>query len=75
MKTYNRVNIHFGEIIRRFREGRGYTQEEFSELCGISRAYYGRIERGEYNVTLNQCHKIATALGVRLHDMFVDMPE
>ncbi len=69
------VNASFGQIVRRYREGRKYTQEEFAEMCGISRAYYGRIERGEWNVTLKMCHQIAEALGVRLFDLFEDMPE
>lgn len=69
------VNASFGEVIRRYREGRGYSQEEFAALCDISKAYYGRIERGEWNVTLKMCHKISEALGVRLFDLFEDMPE
>lgn len=48
------------------REGRGYTQSQFSELCGISRAYYGRIERGEYNVTVEMCKKIADGSGCHI---------
>lgn len=71
----NNINVYLGNEIRRFREGRGYTQEQFSEICGISRAYYGRIERGEYNVTVLQCHKIAMALGVRIFDLFTDLPD
>lgn len=69
------INTNLGEIIRKHREGRGYTQEEFSDLCEISRAYYGRIERGEYNVTVKLCHKISVALGIRIADLFSDLPE
>ncbi len=69
------INRSFGEIVRKYRESRRLSQEEFAAECGISRAYYGRIERGEYNVTLRMCHEIAIALGVRVCDLFVDMPE
>ena len=41
----------------------------------ISRDYIGRIERGESNVTLLKCYKIANAFGVRLYEMFQDLPE
>lgn len=45
------INIQFGNILRKVREGRNMTQEEFAAFCGVSRAYYGRIERGEHSVT------------------------
>ncbi len=69
------INRSFGEVIRKYREARHLSQEEFAANCDISRAYYGRIERGEYNVTLKMCHSIAKALGVRVSDLFIDMPE
>ena len=49
------------------------TQEEFSELCNISRAYYGRIERGEHSVTLELCQKISEATGLSLSEIFEDI--
>lgn len=74
MYSYN-VNVALGNVIRRYREGRGYSQIEFAELCGLSRAYYGRIERGEHSITIEKCQLIASALRVRLADLFEDLPE
>lgn len=74
MYQYN-VNSALGEIIRKHREGRGLSQEEFSDLCGISRAYFGRIERGEHSITVEKCQKIASALNIRLADLFEDLQE
>lgn len=71
----NNVNIAFGDVLRKFREGRGYTQEEFAEICEISRAYYGRIERGEHSVTVEKCYQIAQALNVRIADLFAELQE
>ena len=71
----NNVNIAFGDVLRKFREGRGYTQEEFAEICEISRAYYGRIERGEHSVTVEKCYQIAQALNVRIADLFAEVQE
>ena len=51
------------------------SQQEFAEICEISRAYYGRIERGEHSATIDKCQKIANALNVRLADLFTEMPE
>ena len=74
MDRYN-VNVAVGEIIRKFREGRNMSQDEFASLCGISTAYYGRIERGEHSMTLDKCQKIASALNVRVADLFADLQE
>lgn len=71
---YN-VNVALGDIIRKHREGRNLTQEEFSAQCQISRAYYGRIERGEHSVTVEKCQRIAAALHIRLADLFADLQE
>lgn len=62
--AWNDVNIQFGNTVRRIREGRKMSQEEFAGMCGISRAYYGRIERGEHSVTLEVCQKNFRGNGV-----------
>lgn len=72
--SYN-VNVALGNILRRYRESRKMTQEEFSEHCDISRAYYGRVERGEHSLTIESCQRIATALNIRLVDLFSELPE
>lgn len=74
MNVYN-VNVALGNTLRKYREGRGYTQEEFAEICDISRAYYGRIERGEHSLTVEKCHQIASALNIHMADLFAEMQE
>jgi len=74
MYQYN-INVALGDILRIYREARNITQEKFAELCKISRAYYGRIERGEHSTSLEMCQKIANALSIRLVDLFKDLPE
>lgn len=70
---WDNVNFQFGQILRKIREGRQMSQEEFSALCGISRAYYGRIERGEHSVTLELCQKISVATGLSFSELFEDI--
>ena len=53
-----------GEAIRTARREQGYTQESFAAHVGLDRAYYGAIERGEFNVTLATLLKVAAGLGV-----------
>lgn len=71
--AWNDVNIQFGNMVRRIREGRKMSQEEFAGMCGISRAYYGRIERGEHSVTLEVCQKISEATGLSFSELFEDI--
>ena len=42
----------FGKNIRKQRTKQGISQEELSFKAGLSRAYIGRLERGEKNITL-----------------------
>ncbi len=44
------------------RRGRGLSQEDFAELCGLDRTYVGGVERGERNISLKNIGKIALAL-------------
>lgn len=71
--AWNNINLQFGEILRKMREGRHMTQEEFAGLCGISRAYYGRIERGEHSATLELCQRISEATGLSFSELFADI--
>lgn len=49
----------FGENLRRVREERGLSQEEFADLLGFHRTYVGGIERGERNLSLKSVERIA----------------
>ena len=59
-----------GQQIRRLREEKGLSQEEFAGLADLDRAYYGGIERGERNVAALNLIKIAEALDVDVGDLF-----
>ena len=64
------INKKIGLNIRKYREEQGYTQNDFAEECQISRAYYGRIERGEHSITVETCEKISKTLGIQIRDLF-----
>jgi transcriptional regulator with XRE-family HTH domain len=59
-----------GQQVRRLREAKNLSQEDFAGLAGIDRAYYGGIERGERNVALLNLIKIADALEVEVGKLF-----
>lgn len=46
--------VEIGERLRKFRRERDYTQEEMAEILGISTAYYGKIERGIYCLSIKR---------------------
>jgi transcriptional regulator with XRE-family HTH domain len=53
-----------GQAIRSLREEHGQSQEAFAAAAGLDRSYYGAIERGEFNVTIDTLIKIASALNL-----------
>ncbi len=59
-----------GLQIRRLRQEKNLSQEEFAELADIDRAYYGGVERGERNVSALNLIKIADALNVEIGELF-----
>ncbi len=58
------VKVLFGRRIRQIRTTNGVSQEAFAHRIGIDRSYYGSIERGERNVSLDNICLIARGLGV-----------
>lgn len=73
MEEYININITLGKKIRVYREEQGYNQDEFAEECQLSRAYYGRIERGEHSITIDTCQKISKTLGISLSQLFENL--
>ena len=54
--------VAVGQAVRSLREERGHSQEAFAAAAGLDRSYYGAIERGEFNVTIDTLSKVASAL-------------
>ncbi len=63
----------FGEVVRRLRQERGYSQEEFSFRVGLHQTYVSSVERGERNVTIQTADRIAKALETTLVDLFGEL--
>ena len=54
-----------GILIKRLRDEKGLSQSHIADIAGINRSYFGRIERGEVNFTIDILISIANALQVR----------
>lgn len=65
----------FGELVRRLRKERGYSQEEFSFRVRLHQTYISSVERGERNVTIQTADRIAKALDTTLADLFGQLEE
>jgi len=50
--------MQIGQLIKTERERRGYTQSEFSKLCGISNGYFSNIESGNKAPTTETINKV-----------------
>lgn len=53
-----------GRNVRRCRQDKGLTQEQFAERSGFSQQYLSGLERGRRNPTVVTLFELATALGV-----------
>lgn len=60
----------FGRVVRRLREARGISQEDFADVAGIHRTYVSSIERGKVQVSIAVVKKLADALEVSLTDLW-----
>jgi transcriptional regulator with XRE-family HTH domain len=60
-----------GNKIRSLRKGRGFTLQDISDDAGCTKAYISQIEKGVVSPSISMLKRIATALGVRLVDLFL----
>ena len=67
--------VRIGSRIRDLRKERGLSQEAVAELSGLSRAYFGRIERGDADLSVTSLLKIARALNVPAAFLLEKAPE
>jgi transcriptional regulator with XRE-family HTH domain len=65
----NDMTVALGRQIRTERFLRGFSQEQLAETAGLHRTFIGVVERGEKNITVSNCSKIANALDIRLSEL------
>lgn len=56
--------ILVGQVLARFRQRKGITQEVLSGLADIGRTHLSALERGERKPTLETLYRISSALDV-----------
>lgn len=65
------IRHHLGRNVRRLRELKGLSQEQFAFEANIHRTYISDIERGARNPTIMIVEKLADALGVPAADLLL----
>lgn len=58
------IRTRLGQNVRRLREEKGWSQEDYADRAGIHRTYVSDIERGRRNPTITVVEKLAGPLGV-----------
>ena len=48
-----------GDIIRSFREKRGYSQDELAEIMEVHRSTISKVETGKFSITVDYLTKFA----------------
>lgn len=66
------MKLKVGERLLTFRENKKLTQENMSEMIGMSISAYGRLERGETQADLTQLTRICNILGVPIQEFLPD---
>ncbi len=51
-----------GRVLRKRREGLGFSQESFADHIGMHRTYYSAVERGEKNLQLDTLERLCAGL-------------
>ncbi len=53
-----------GQNVKRLRQRKGLTQEQFADVSGFSQQYISSLENGRRNPTVVTLYELAMALGV-----------
>jgi transcriptional regulator with XRE-family HTH domain len=59
--------------IQKIRQAKGYTQQQFSEMVGLSTNYLSDVERGKSSVRLGKLAAIINALECSADEVFIDV--
>lgn len=73
MQSEKSVEQIIGKRIQKIRKAKGYTQQQFAEMIGLSTNYLSDIERGKSSARLDKLVAIINALECSADDVFSDV--
>lgn len=71
MQDGKEILKQLGRNIKAERVRKGYTQESFAEIAGVSREYISRIERGQENMSILKILNIAELLETDIKNLLL----
>lgn len=69
-KALHPILKRLGHRVRELRKAKGWSQEEFADICRIDRSYMSGIERGVRNISVLHVGRLARGLGISIPDLF-----
>lgn len=69
--TFMDIHKPFGQQVRRLRILTGATQEQLAKAARLAAASISNIERGAHPPAFHRLPRIAKALRVKLHELFL----
>ena len=63
------IKARLAKNLRRLRQAKGWSQEEFAFEAGLHRTYVSDLEREARNPSISIIDKLAIALGVRVGEL------
>ena len=73
MEQDNSIERSIGKRIQEKRKLRGYTQQQFAEIVGLSTNYLSDVERGKSAIKVEKLVGIINALDCSADDIFIDV--
>lgn len=67
--------VKIGSRIREIRKIQLYSQEALADASQLDRAYIGRVERGEQNISVQNLIRIAITLDAEISDLIPPIAE
>jgi transcriptional regulator with XRE-family HTH domain len=72
---HNLTNQQLGNNIRKWRNLRGYQQQNFADVIGIAKSSLSKIENGSQEAKIGLLQKIAACLKIKVTQLFTDPSE
>ena len=73
MQKDNHIEKRIGKRLQKLRKEKGYTQQQFSEMVGLSTNYLSDVERGKSSVRLDKLVTMINLLDCSADDVFLDV--
>ncbi|MCR5690832.1 MAG: helix-turn-helix domain-containing protein [Eubacterium sp.] len=64
-----RILEEYGNVVRKYRQLNGFSQEQLGEFTDLGKNTIGRIERGETDTHLSTMYSISLSVNTKCHTM------